>query len=103
MAYLVIAVGLLTSLAGGYLLNYGYAIVQVERGWSSVIAGSVFVTGGLLTMGLGLLLRAVAEVRRGLADGTARGIAGAGLTRPDLADAAATAPNVPRGGRPDGP
>ncbi len=66
MAYLVIAVGLLTSLAGGYLLNYGYAIVQVERGWSSVIAGAVFVSGGLVTMGLGLLLRAIADVRRSL-------------------------------------
>ncbi len=87
MAYLVIAVGLLMSLAGGTLLNYGYAIVQVERGWSSVIAGSVFLTGGLVTMGLGLVLRAVADVRRGLVDAAAvaRTVVGADSTSPTTA------------------
>ena len=83
MAYLVIAVGLLMSLAGGYLLNYGYAIVQVERGWSSVIAGSVFLTGGLVTMGLGLLLRAVLDVKRNL---IIRPVLAGGTMTADIAD-----------------
>ena len=107
MAYLVIAVGLLTSLAGGYLLNYGYAIVQVERGWSSVIAGSVFVSGGLVTMGLGLVLRAVTDVRRGLFADVQRGLverplaassvagAEAGIAYPELSGATIGAIAVP--------
>ena len=62
MAYLVIALGVLMALAGGYLLNYGYSIVQVERGWSSVIAGSVFLAGGLITACLGLVIRALSRL-----------------------------------------
>ncbi len=81
MAYLVIAIGALMALVGGYLVNYGYAIVQVERGWSSVIAGAVFLTGGLLVIGLGLLLRAIVDVRHSLLAGLAPvGPVAAGLT-----------------------
>ena len=84
MAYLVIAIGGLMALAGGYLVNYGYAIVQVERGWSSVIAGAVFLTGGLLAIGLGLLLRAILDVRRSLlASLVPAGITPAGLVAAD--------------------
>jgi hypothetical protein len=64
MAYIVIALGVVMALAGGYLLNYGYAIVQVERGWSSVIAGSVFLAGGLTIVCIGLLIRTVGRLGR---------------------------------------
>ncbi len=89
MAYLVIAVGLLMSLVGGYLLNYGYAIVQVERGWSSVIAGSVFLSGGLVTISLGVLLHAItrALAGRGLTEGLV--VAGRTAARAETSDAAA--------------
>jgi hypothetical protein len=56
MSYLVIAAGALLALCGALAIGWGYPIIQVERGWASVIAGSTALSCGAVTIALGLIL-----------------------------------------------
>lgn len=56
MTILVIALGGILSLCGALAIGAGYPIVQVERGWTEVIAGSVALSCGIVTIALGLIL-----------------------------------------------
>ncbi len=75
MAYLVLALGALLSVGGGLSIFYGAGIVEVERGWTGVIAGATSLTGGILTIALGLILRTLLEMR------VTTGVAAAGVDR----------------------
>ncbi len=88
MAYLVLALGALLSVGGGLSIFHGAGIVEVERGWTGVIAGATSLTGGIVTIALGLILRALLDLRtRSLAEV---------LTRPDhAAKATALSPAAP--------
>ena len=67
MAYLVLALGALLSIGGALSIFQGAGIVQVERGWTGVIAGATSLTGGIITIALGLILKALLDLRaRGL-------------------------------------
>ena len=66
MAYVLVAVGALMFCLGLYAAVTGSQIVQVEAGWTSVIAGSMLIVGGVLTMALGLVLRALIQLKASL-------------------------------------
>ncbi len=57
MSYVVLALGVLLTAAGGLSIYEGSDIIQLERGWTEVIAGTTAVAGGVVTMALGLILR----------------------------------------------
>lgn len=60
----VIATGVLLALLGGYWLVAGWEHVQIERGWSQFIAGAVALSGGVITMAIGRLIRLLAAQPR---------------------------------------
>jgi hypothetical protein len=62
MTYLVIALGALLSLCGALAMGAGYPIVQVERGWAAVIAGSTALSCGIVTVALGLILHRLSSL-----------------------------------------
>ncbi|MDE2363639.1 MAG: hypothetical protein KGM42_13250 [Hyphomicrobiales bacterium] len=49
---LLLVLGLALALAGFWWMWTGWDIVQAERGWASVIAGSVMLSGGLITFAI---------------------------------------------------
>ena len=55
----VVALGALLALSGLFLMWQGWDIVQVERGWTQVIAGASFVGSGVVTIAIGLLIGAL--------------------------------------------
>jgi len=59
MSYLVLALGALLSLGGAVAIYAGYGIIQVERGWAGVIAGATALSGGIVTIALGFILRSL--------------------------------------------
>lgn len=63
MAIILLAIGAILSAVGLYALVSGYPIIEIERGWASVIAGSVLLSGGLVIVALGLVLRALTRMR----------------------------------------
>lgn len=68
MAFIVLAVGLVMALLGAVAIVTGYPIIQIERGWATVIAGTTLLAGGVVTIALGLLLRAIMDLRGALAN-----------------------------------
>jgi hypothetical protein len=52
LKWLVALLGLLLVAAGSFTAMQGWSIVQVERGWSQVIAGSAIATGGFIILAL---------------------------------------------------
>ena len=62
MSYLVLGLGVFLSLAGAIAFYTGYGIIEVERGWASVIAGSVAFSCGIVTVALGLILHRLARL-----------------------------------------
>lgn len=66
--WLVWLVGLVMIAGGAKAVWQGLDIVQVERGWSAVIAGTTALSAGVLMMGIGALIDRVDALRRSLAD-----------------------------------
>lgn len=64
MSYLVFALGLALSVCGAAAVSFGYGIVNVERGWSSLIAGATALSCGIVTIALGFILQALTGLRR---------------------------------------
>ncbi len=46
MSYVIFGLGLLLAVCGSSAVYFGYGIVEVERGWSSVIAGATALSCG---------------------------------------------------------
>ncbi|ACB95276.1 hypothetical protein [Beijerinckia indica] len=63
MNYAVLAVGFLMALIGLITAYHGYGIIEIERGWTAVIAGVVALSGGVIIVVLGLILRALGQIR----------------------------------------
>jgi hypothetical protein len=53
----VFALGIIMIIAGAYGIWHGSRYIQLEWGWASVISGSVALTGGVLTLAIGFVLR----------------------------------------------
>jgi hypothetical protein len=62
MSYLVLGLGAFLSLCGAIAIYTGSGIIQVERGWASVIAGSMAFSCGIVTVALGLILHRLASL-----------------------------------------
>ncbi len=74
MSYVVLALGVLLSLCGAIAISESYGIIEVERGWAGVIAGASLLSGGIVTIALGFILRSLSGLHPLLKTGT-------GLTR----------------------
>ena len=61
--WVALALGALLSLGGAVSIWNGVDVIQSERGWVGVIAGSVTLTGGIVTFALFLLIREVQALR----------------------------------------
>jgi hypothetical protein len=61
--YIVIVMGLLLAVIGGAAIAFGYPIIEVERGWANVIAGAAILSGGVITISIGVLIGAVQRLR----------------------------------------
>jgi len=59
----VIFLGILLVVAGGYGLWAGWDLIQLERGWSQFIAGSVALSGGVMTIALGRILAVLTSLK----------------------------------------
>ena len=57
--YFLMALAAILAGIGGYALIDGWSIVQVERGWSQVIAGATALSAAAIVLAIALLLRAV--------------------------------------------
>lgn len=57
----VTVLGATLAAAGVYAMSWGWDLILLERGWSLFIAGSVFLSGGIVTIALG---RVVAHLAR---------------------------------------
>ncbi len=55
MGWIIIVIGALCAAAGAYGAYTGYEIIQVERGWAMVIAGSTLFSAGIISLVIGLL------------------------------------------------
>lgn len=66
MKYVVLLFGIVLVLVGGLSIYSGYGIIEVERGWASVIAGATALTGGVITIALAWILRSLDRLRSAL-------------------------------------
>jgi hypothetical protein len=60
----VILFGVLLTCGGVYAMASGWEYVQLERGWSQFIAGSVALSGGVVTVAIGRLIRVLTANER---------------------------------------
>ena len=65
----VLVAGGLLALLGVYWLLAGWEHIQIERGWSQFIAGAMTLSGGVVTMAIGRLIRLLAQQSRSVAQG----------------------------------
>jgi hypothetical protein len=82
MAILVLALGAFLSICGALFLYWGYPIIEVERGWASVIAGATALSGGIVTVALGLVLRTLIGLRATLREAVLAPPAAAAIAAP---------------------
>jgi hypothetical protein len=102
MKYVLLIFGIVLVIGGGLSIYTGYDIIEVERGWTSVIAGTTAATGGVIIIGLALVLRSLDRLRAALEIGgtqpmrrgakPAREAAEPFIAIPDLPMAPATSP-----------
>jgi hypothetical protein len=64
--WVALAFGALLALGGAVAIWNGLGIIQTERGWAYVIAGSAALAGGVVTFALFLLIREVQALRANL-------------------------------------
>ena len=67
MKIVVYLLGLLLVAGGGASMWTGFDIVQVERGWTQVIAGAAALSGGVVTLAIGALIGAVNKLHGAVA------------------------------------
>ena len=65
----VLVTGGLLTLLGVYWLLAGWEHIQIERGWSQFIAGAMLLSGGVVTMAIGRLIRLLVQQSRSVAPG----------------------------------
>ncbi len=66
MKHVLLIVGIALVFVGGYSIYSGYGIIEVERGWASVIAGATGLTGGVITIALARVLASLDRLRAAL-------------------------------------
>jgi hypothetical protein len=76
----VFVFGLVLIVGGAWGIWRGSDYIQLERGWASVISGSVAATGGVLTLAIGFVLRRL-DALHGALLGTGANTSGLPLAR----------------------
>ena len=72
MKYALFVLGM-NSHRGRWLFSFsGSNIIEVERGWASVISGTTALTGGVITLGLAGIVKSLEDLRRLWAAGVER-------------------------------
>jgi hypothetical protein len=66
MAWLVFLFSGALFLAGASAIGFGVEFIDIERGWTQVIAGSVAVTGAVMTFALGCILVRLGGLQRSM-------------------------------------
>jgi hypothetical protein len=90
MKYALLAVGLLLILVGGYFVYTGSNIIEIERGWSAVIAGTTLLSAGIVTVALAAVVKTLDDLKRALSGGEIGVARGAALPLPSILVAEAT-------------
>ncbi len=83
MAWFVSALGVALALAGAAAIVFGAPYIQLEWGWTEVIAGTTALSAGIVTLALGAVLFALGGIWRVLAAGAAAGLS-AGMPVPNM-------------------
>jgi hypothetical protein len=60
----IFALGIIMIIGGGWAIWHGSGYIQLEWGWTSVIAGSIAATGGVLTLAAGFVLQRLDAMHR---------------------------------------
>jgi len=68
MGWLIIAIGVLASGLGAALAYSGLDYIQVERGWTAVLAGTSLLSAGLIVISLGVAVSKLSLIARVLAE-----------------------------------
>jgi hypothetical protein len=63
MKHVLLILGIALVFAGAFSIYSGYGIIEVERGWASVIAGATALTGGVITIALAWILGSLDRLR----------------------------------------
>jgi hypothetical protein len=100
MKHALLLFGIVLALAGAYAIYSGYSIIEVERGWASVIAGATALTGGAILVALAWILRSLDRLSAALEAGE---ISRAGAIPPQELAEFADLPVAPATGRRPGP
>ena len=66
MSWIFALLGLVAVALGGGAIVMGWPLVPLERGWTLVIAGSAFASGGLICLALAALLGEARRTRRAI-------------------------------------
>jgi hypothetical protein len=74
MKYVLFAFAVLLLLIGAYCVYTGLPIIEVERGWASVISGTMAVVGGALLFGIGWVVKTLEQLRAAVAAGEKSGV-----------------------------
>ena len=94
MKWVALALGALLALGGAVSIWNGVDIIQSERGWVAVIAGSVALVGGVLTFALFILIREVQALRAILLSDADLPLAPVAESAPEFFEAPASSPPV---------
>lgn len=72
MKYALFVLGILLIAAGGYFLFAGSHVIESGRGWSSVIAGTTALTGGIITLALAGVVKGLEDLKEILVSAAAQ-------------------------------
>lgn len=92
MKYVLLIFGIVLVVGGGLSIYSGYDIIEIERGWASVLAGTTAATGGVITIGLALIVRSLDRLR--MAQEAARDQVARGA-QPEAAEPLVAVPDLP--------
>ncbi len=93
MKYVLLIFGIVLVVGGGLSIYSGYDIIEIERGWASVLAGTTAATGGVITIGLALIVRSLDRLR--MAQEAARDQVAQRSAQPEVAEPFVAVPDLP--------
>ncbi len=70
MTWLIFALGVVLAVAGAISIASGIPYIQIEWGWTEVIAGTTALSGGILTFALGAVLFRLSALQRAVQRGS---------------------------------
>lgn len=96
MKWIVAALGLLLVIAGAIAIQDGISIIQVERGWTGVISGTVALSAGVIVLGVAAVLAQLDRIAALLADAAFASAIADAAPRPSAAPESMVVRDAPR-------